>query len=69
MRLRIAEMAKGKKNWNMRDLADRLQIEHQTVLYWNQGRAYPRFPILVRLCRLLGCSVEELIEEMNEPEE
>jgi DNA-binding Xre family transcriptional regulator len=69
MRLRIAELAKCKKNWNMRALADKLHIEHQTVLYWNQGRAYPRFPILVRLCRLLGCNLEELIEEMDAPEE
>lgn len=63
MRLQIAEVARRNKGWNMRKLADKLQVEHQTVMYWNQGRAYPRLPMLVRLCRLLGCTFEELVED------
>ena len=62
MRLQIAEVARRNKGWSMRKLADKLQVEHQTVMYWNQGRAYPRLPMLVRLCRLLACRFEELIE-------
>ena len=61
MRLRIAEVAHRNKGWNMRKLADRLELDHQTVLYWNQGRSYPRLPVLVKLCRLLGCTLEELL--------
>jgi len=63
MRLQIAEVARRNKGWNMRKLADKLQVEHQTVMYWNQGRAYPRLPMLVRLCRLLGCTFEELVKD------
>lgn len=64
MRLLIAEVAYRKKGWNMRKVADRLELDHQTVMYWNQGRAYPRFVTLVRLCRLLGCTLEELLSEI-----
>jgi transcriptional regulator with XRE-family HTH domain len=63
MRLQVAEVARRNKGWNMRKLADKLHIEHQTVMYWNQGRAYPRLPMLVKLCRLLGCTFEELLVE------
>ena len=66
MRLQIAEVARRNKGWSMRKLADKLQVEHQTVMYWNQGRAYPRLPMLVRLCRLLGCRFEELIEDEDD---
>ena len=64
MRLLISEVAYRNKGWNMRKLADRLAVDHQTVMYWNQGRAYPRFPTLVRLCRLLECTFEELLVDI-----
>jgi DNA-binding Xre family transcriptional regulator len=63
MRLYIAEIARRNKGWNMRKLADRLDLDHQTVLYWNQGRTYPRLPTLVKLCRLLECTLEDLLGE------
>ncbi len=63
MRLRIAEVAHRNKGWNMRMLSEKLDVEHQTVLFWNQGRTVPRLPMLLRLCRLLGCRVEDLIPD------
>lgn len=63
MRLRIAETAYRNKGWNMRVLAEKLDVDHQTVLFWNQGRTVPRLPMLLRLCRLLGCTVEDLIAD------
>ncbi len=63
MRLLIAEVAYRNKGWNMRKLADRLELDPQTVMYWNQGRAYPRFPTLIKLCRLLECKLEDLLSE------
>lgn len=65
MRLQIAEVARRNKGWNMRKLADVMRLEHQTVMYWNQGRAYPRLPTLIKLCRLLECTFEELVVEVN----
>lgn len=61
MRLQIAEVARRNKGWNMRKLADRLDLDPQTVMYWNQGRSYPRFLMLMKLCRLLECTVEDLV--------
>jgi DNA-binding XRE family transcriptional regulator len=66
MRLRIAELARQKKGWNMRRVAENMEVDHQTILYWNQGRTYPRLPVLIRLCRLLECSVEDLLNEIAE---
>jgi len=63
VRLKIAELARKNKNWTMKRLADELEIEHQNVMYWNHGRAYPRLPDLVKVCRLLDCTFEELLEE------
>ncbi len=63
MRLRIAELARLNKGWSMRKVAERLKMEHQTILYWNQGRTCPRVPTLMRLCRLLECTVEELLDD------
>lgn len=61
MRLRIAEVAYGNKRWTMRKLAEKLELDHQTVMYWNQGRSYPRLPTLVKMCRLLDCTMEDLL--------
>jgi transcriptional regulator with XRE-family HTH domain len=63
MRLRIAELARLKKGWNMKKVAEKMDVEHQTILYWNQGRSYPRLPVLLRLCRLLECSIDDLLNE------
>lgn len=61
MRLRIAELAMD-TGWRMKDLAELLEVDYQTVLYWNQGRALPRLPTFIELCRLLGCSFQDMIE-------
>lgn len=63
MRLRIAEVARVNKGWNMRRLAEQMEVDHQTILYWNQGRTQPRLRSLMLLCRILGCMVEELVIE------
>ncbi|MDX2084267.1 MAG: helix-turn-helix transcriptional regulator [Candidatus Melainabacteria bacterium] len=63
-RLRIHELLqKQRKGWSMKTLAEKLDVDHQTVLYWNQGRTYPRLPTLVQLARLLGCPLQDLLEE------
>jgi transcriptional regulator with XRE-family HTH domain len=61
MRLKIAHYARLRRGWNMRQVADALGVEHQTVLYWNQGRAYPRLLMLLKLLRELSCTLEELV--------
>lgn len=65
MRLRVGELARKNRGWSMRKLAERLDVDHQTIMYWNQGRSYPRLPILIQLCRLLGCTVEDLLRDSD----
>lgn len=62
IRIRIAETVCQNNGWTMRQLAERVGVDHQTVMYWNQGRAFPRLPMLLRLCRLAGCTLDEIIE-------
>lgn len=62
LRLRIAEISSEKRGWTMKQLADRLMVDHQTVLYWNQGRSFPRLPMMVKLCHVLGCNLDELVQ-------
>lgn len=62
IRLDVQTIARRNKGLNMREVAE-LGLDHQTVMYWNQGRSYPRLPTLLQLCRLLECTVEDLIVE------
>jgi transcriptional regulator with XRE-family HTH domain len=63
MRIRIADAALKFKGWSMKELAKHLHVEHQTVMYWNQGRTYPKIPTLMDICKLLECSLDDLIED------
>ncbi len=61
LRLRVAELALAHRGWTMRKVAERLGVDHQTVMYWNQGRTFPRLPMMLTLCRVLGCKLDELV--------
>jgi len=62
MRIRIRELA-AVRGLTMKQLAERLAISHQTVLYWNQGRSFPRLGMLTVLQRFFRCSLDDLVEE------
>lgn len=62
LRLKIVELTTQKQNWTMKQLAEKLNVDHQTVMYWNQGRCYPRLPMLLKLCQILECTLQELID-------
>lgn len=47
----------------MRELSEQLMVDHQTVMYWNQGRAFPRLPMMLKICHLLGCKLDELVDD------
>ncbi len=63
LRLRIAELSQHLRGWTMKDLSEHLMVDHQTVMYWNQGRSYPRLPTMIKVCHLLGCNLDELIDD------
>lgn len=62
LRLRIAELSQLNRGWTMKDLSERLMVDHQTVMYWNQGRSYPRLPMMIKVCHVLGCNLDELVD-------
>jgi len=61
VRIKVHESAKA-KGLSMREVATQLGVDHQTVLYWNQGRALPRLPMFLRLSQLLGCQLDTLLD-------
>jgi DNA-binding Xre family transcriptional regulator len=61
-RLKISEVAAQNLGWTMRQVADALEVDHQSVMYWNQGRSRPRLETLLALCKLLECQLDELVE-------
>jgi len=62
LRLRVSELTAQKLGWTMKQLAEFLGVEHQTVMYWNQGRSYPRLPMMLKLCHLFNCELHDLID-------
>jgi transcriptional regulator with XRE-family HTH domain len=67
-RIRLSELC-FQQGVTMRALAAMLEVDYQTVMYWNQGRAYPRLPMIVRLADYFNCSLDELITEKIQPME
>lgn len=43
------------------DIARALDIDRSTVAKWETGRSLPRAELLVRLAKVLGCSIDELM--------
>ncbi len=62
MKVKIKEYAKEAKNWSLYKLAKEMGIAEQTVYSWASGRTQPSFENIDRLCGILECNVEDLLE-------
>ncbi len=62
LRLKVSEISLKNRGWTMRELSERLMVDHQTVMYWNQGRTYPRLPMMLKVCHMLGCKLDDLVD-------
>jgi transcriptional regulator with XRE-family HTH domain len=49
------------RDWTQLDLAEKLHVTHQAVSQWEKGAAFPDVSLLPRLARLLGVSVDDLL--------
>lgn len=49
-------------------LADALGVSRQAVSKWESDAAFPETEKLVRISRLLGCSIDELLKEEGRPQ-
>lgn len=65
IRVRLAEHAYA-KGLTLRRVAEILEVDYQTVLYWNRGKSLPKMRTLLYLCQLFGCEMEQLIDNRQE---
>jgi transcriptional regulator with XRE-family HTH domain len=56
----ISRLRKG-KDWTQLELAERLHVTHQAVSQWEKGASFPDIGLLPPLARLLGVSVDDLL--------
>ena len=54
-----------KRNLSQEDLAKKLQISRQSISKWEQGISYPSILFLVPLTKILDCTLEELLKDLN----
>lgn len=62
MKVKIKETAKIKKNYSLYRLAKEMNLPQQTIYSWAKGRTQPSYANLDRLCDILECGVEDLLE-------
>lgn len=59
--------ARKKKGWTQEQLAEQLQVSFQAVSLWERNESLPDTGHLVRLSRLLSCSLDDLLSEEAAP--
>ena len=62
MKVKIKETAKQKKNYSLYRLAQVMGLPQQTIYSWAKGRTQPSYLNLDRLCDILECKIEDLLE-------
>ena len=50
-----------KSNLTQEEVARELRIDRSSVAKWETGKADPRADMLVKLAKLFGCTVDELL--------
>ncbi|WP_346705302.1 helix-turn-helix transcriptional regulator [uncultured Agathobaculum sp.] len=54
--------------WTQARLARELGISRATVAMWETGKSRPRYDMLPKIARLLGCTIDELYADEPEKE-
>ena len=52
-----------KNNMSQEQLADRLNVSRQAVSKWESGNSVPDMTKIMELCKILNCSLEELVDD------
>lgn len=55
------QVKRTEANLKQEDIARALDIDRSTVAKWETGKSLPRAEMLVRLAKVLKCSIDELI--------
>lgn len=59
---KLAQMRKN-NNMSQEQLADRLGVSRQAISKWESGTSMPDMAKILELCKILNCSLEELIDD------
>lgn len=55
------------KNYSQEQLADMLDVSRQSVSKWESGQTYPEMDKLISLCKIFGCTMDDLVnDEVND---
>ena len=69
MKTRIKEF-RARENLTQEDLAKKVGVTRQTILYIERGEYNPSLILAIKICKVLKCKVEELfMPSKNELEE
>lgn len=59
---KLQKLRKEKK-YSQEELADMLDVTRQSVSKWESGQTYPEMDKLLALCKIFGCTLEELTND------
>ena len=62
MKVKIKETAKLKKGYSLYKLAQIMNLPQQTIYSWAKGRTQPSYINLDKLCDVLDCKIEDILE-------
>ena len=62
MKIKIKDVARTNKNWSLYKLAQEMGLPQQTIYSWASGRTQPSYENLDKLCSILECNIEHLLE-------
>ena len=51
------------KNWSQEFVARQMEVSRQTIMNWEIGKSIPTADKAVKLAKIFGVTVEELMEE------
>ncbi len=54
------------KNLSQSELANKMGVDQSAVAQWETNRTMPTYSNLIKLCKVLGCSISELTESAEE---
>lgn len=59
----VLKREREKKKYSLRDLGELIGVDRSTVSYWEHGLKTPRQKNKLKLVRIFGMTIEELLAE------
>lgn len=57
--------AREKVGLTQKEVAEKLGVDQSAVSFWETGKTHPRASLLMRLARLYGCTVDDLLADQD----